>query len=195
MSNRGRLAIALAITLSVMLFASSCTKKVVRTQAVQTQTVSTTQPEVRKLEVQKAPEKPAEQAGQAVRPEKDRPGAQAAAGEAAKWVFVNEHIPFEFDSSLLSDQAREILRGKAEYLRTNPNIMVTVEGHCDERGSNAYNAGLGQRRAESVKTFLVDMGIGTVRLNAVSYGKERPVVVGHNEDSWAKNRRAQLVIR
>ncbi len=194
MSNRGRLAIGLVIALSVMLFASSCTKKVVRTQAVQTQTVSTTKPEVQKAEVQKAPEKPAEQAGQAARPEKDRPAAQAAAGEAAKWVFVNEHVPFEFNSSLLSDQARQILRGKAEYLRTNPNIMVTVEGHCDERGSNAYNAALGQRRAESVKTFLVDMGIGTVRLNAVSYGKERPVAVGHNEDSWAKNRRAQLVI-
>ena len=113
---------------------------------------------------------------------------------AALTAFVGENIHFAFDSSLLSDQARQILIGKAEYLRTNPDITVTVEGHCDDRGTNAYNIALGERRAESVKMFLVDLGIGTNRLNTVTYGEERPIAMAHNEASWAKNRRAQFVI-
>lgn len=136
----------------------------------------------------KAPDRPAEVA------EPDgRLRAEAAAREAALAALVGENIHFAFDRSLLSDQARQILISKAEYLRTNPDITVTVEGHCDDRGTNAYNIALGERRAESVKMFLVDLGIGTNRLNTVSYGEERPIAMGHNEASWAKNRRAQFV--
>jgi len=189
------------MVLPVMFFTASCAKKVVQTRTqtetqaqAQTQPVSNTIPEVRKAEVNKVPDRSTEDAGQAARPEGDRPKEEAAAREASKWVFVNEHINFAFGSSLLSDQARQILHGKAEYLRTNPGIKVTVEGHCDDRGTNAYNIALGDRRAESVKMFLVDMGIGTTRLNTVSYGEERPIAAGHSEASWAKNRRAQFVI-
>ena len=71
---------------------------------------------------------------------------------------------------------------------------MTVEGHCDERGTAAYNLALGQRRAESAKRFLVDLGISTDRLETISYGEERPVATGHNETSWGYNRRAQFVI-
>jgi len=78
-------------------------------------------------------------------------------------------------------------------LRTHSEIMITVEGHCDERGTDAYNIALGERRAEAVKNFLVDLGISANRLNTISYGEERPIVLGQNESSWAKNRRAQLV--
>lgn len=144
--------------------------------------------------VQKAPDRPAEEAEPDRRIEEDRLRAEAATREAALKAFVGENIHFEFDSSLLSDQARQILIGKAEYLRTNPDIKVTVEGHCDERGTSAYNIALGERRAESVKKFLVDLGIGTNRLNTVIYGDERPIAMGYNEASWVKNRRAQFVI-
>ena len=83
---------------------------------------------------------------------------------------------------------------KAEYLRANLGVTVTVEGHCDERGTDAYNKALGDRRAESVKNFLVSLGISANRLNTVSYGEERPIAIGQNEASWAKNRRTQFVI-
>ncbi len=203
MRNKGWLAIALATVLAVALSMVSCTRKVVQTRS-QTQPVSTTGPEVakaearktesRKPEVQKAPEGSTEKAGPPGQPESDRSRAEAGAREAAKWVFLNEHVHFAFNSSLLSDEARRILRAKAEYLRTNPNMMITVEGHCDERGTNAFNFVLGERRAESVKMFLVDLGIGHIRLNTVSYGKDRPVAAGHDEAAWARNRRAQIVI-
>ena len=189
MKKKGWLAIDLVMVLAVILFTASCGKKVVQTQAE-----TKTEPKVQKAEVQKAPDRSTEKAVQAARPEEDRLRAEAAAREAAQWVFVNEQIHFAFGSSLLSDEARQILHGKAEYLRKNPNITATVEGHCDERGTNAFNVALGERRAESVKMFLVDLGIGTNRLNCVSYGEERPIAVGHNEASWAKNRRAQFVI-
>lgn len=184
MRNKGWLAIALVMIFPVMLFTASCSKK-----AVKTHSESTPAPEV-----QKAPDGPAEEAAQAEPQKEDQPRAEAAAREAAKTAFLGENIHFAFNSSLLSDQARQILHGKAEYLRTNPDITVTVEGHCDDRGTNAYNMALGEQRAESVKMFLFDLGIGTNRLNTMSYGEERPIVMGHDEASWAKNRRAQFVI-
>jgi peptidoglycan-associated lipoprotein len=189
MRNKGWLAIALLMILPVMLFTTSCAKK-----GAQTQSSSKTEPEV-----QKAPEIPAEEAEPDGRLEEERLRAEAAAREAAAReaalrAFVGENIHFPFDSSVLSDQARQILISKAEFLRTNPDIMVTVEGHCDDRGTNTYNVVLGGRRAESVKVFLVDMGIEAHRLKTLSYGKERPVAVGRDEDSWAKNRRAQFMI-
>ena len=196
MRNKGWSAIALAMGLPVMLFTASCSKKVVKTQTeTQTQTQTQTQPVSRTgPEVQKAPDRPAEEAKPDGRLEEVRLRAEAAARLAALTAFVGDNIHFTFDSSQLSDQARQILTSKAEYLRTNPDITVTVEGHCDDRGTNAYNIALGERRAESVKMFLVDQGIGTNRLHTVTYGEERPIAMAHNEASWAKNRRAQFVI-
>jgi peptidoglycan-associated lipoprotein len=183
------LALALVMIFPVMLFTASCTKTM-----VQTQPVSTTEPKV-----QKAPDRSAEEAEQAAHLKEDRLREEAAAREAdareaAKMAFVNENIYFAFDSSVLSDQAQQILNSKADYLRTNPDITITVEGHCDDRGTNAYNMVLGERRAKSVKIFLANLGIGTNRLKTVSYGEERPIATRHDEASWAKNRRAQFVI-
>ncbi len=198
MRNKGWLAIALVLALPAAVFTASCSKNVVQSQTM-SQPVSKAGPDVPKADVpkadvQKAPGATPEKPVQAARPEDDRRRAETAAREAAKWVFLNEHIHFAFNSSLLSDEARRILHGKAEYLRANPQVMVTVEGHCDERGTNAFNVALGERRADSVKTYLVDLGVGTIRLTTMSYGKERPVAAGHDEESWARNRRAQIVI-
>ena len=178
------LAIALVMILTPMYFTASCAKK-----AVQVEPVATTQ-----QQDPKASERSAEAAGQARRPTEDRLQAEAPSREAATRAFVNENIHFTFDSSVLSDQAQEVIKSKAEYLRTNPSTRVTVEGHCDERGTTAYNIALGDRRAESVKNFLVTLGISANRLNTLSYGEERPIAVGQDEASWAKNRRAQFVI-
>ena len=178
------LAIALVMILPVMFFTASCAKKI-----VQTEPVPTIQPEV-----SKASDRSAEEIEQARQLQEDRLQAEAAVREAAGTAFVDEYIHFAFDSAVLSDQAQEILNSKADYLRTNSGVKVTVEGHCDERGTNSYNIALGERRAESVKNFLVDLGINTNRLNTTSYGEERPIAMGQKEASWAMNRRAQFVI-
>jgi peptidoglycan-associated lipoprotein len=79
-------------------------------------------------------------------------------------------------------------------MRTNQDLTVTVEGHCDERGTGTYNMALGDRRAESAKNFLINLGISANRLSTISYGEERPIATGQNEVAWAKNRRAQFQI-
>lgn len=177
------LAVALVVILPVVLFTASCTDKV-----VQTQPVSTPEPEV-----QKAPDNSAEEAEPDER-RMERIWQEVVASEAAEPEFVNENIHFGFDSYELSSQAQQILSGMADYLRTNPDLTVIVEGHCDERGTDEYNLALGQQRAESAKVFLVNLGVGAERLKTFSYGENRPIAVGHNEASWARNRRAKFVI-
>ena len=113
---------------------------------------------------------------------------------AARNMFINENIHFDFDKYNLLPLAQQILQRKAEWLRNNPNVSVIIEGHCDERGTNEYNLALGDRRAESAKTYLINLGIAGSRLTTISYGEERPVNPGHNEVAWAKNRRAHFTI-
>lgn len=114
-------------------------------------------------------------------------------GERVMMVML-EDIYFEFDKSTLTPQAKKSLVKKAEWLRANRDVKVIIEGHCDERGTNEYNLALGDRRAASTKTFLVDLGIAPSRLTIISYGEERPLISGHNEEAWAKNRRAHFGI-
>ncbi len=106
--------------------------------------------------------------------------------------FINADIFFEFDSSTLSAEAESILRAKAEWMRRNPSLTIVIEGHCDNRGTTEYNLALGERRAESVKRFLIDLGIAETRIRTISFGEERPLVMGDNEEAWAKNRRAHF---
>jgi len=113
---------------------------------------------------------------------------------AVKNQFIYEDIYFEFDKSTLLPMAQDTLKKKAEYLYNHTYITAVIEGHCDERGTNEYNLALGDRRAESAKSFLVDLGILPSRLTTVSYGEERPVDPRHNKEAWAKNRRAHFVI-
>jgi len=119
--------------------------------------------------------------------------------EAAPAVMIpiavmQEDIYFEFDKSTLTPAAQDNLMKKADWLRENPDATVTIEGHCDDRGTNEYNLALGDRRAESAKAFLVDLGIDGSRLTTISYGEERPVDPRNNEEAWAKNRRDHFVI-
>jgi peptidoglycan-associated lipoprotein len=118
----------------------------------------------------------------------------AKAFEMAKGEFLDTNIYFAFDKSNLDDMAQATLKKKAEFLKTYPDVYVTIEGHTDERGTAEYNLALGERRADSAKSFLVDLGIEAYRLSTVSYGEERPVCTEQTEDCWARNRRAQFVI-
>ncbi len=113
---------------------------------------------------------------------------------SARAIFENEDIYFEFDSIRLSPSAQEILNQKAIWMRANPSANVTIEGHCDNRGTNEYNLALGEGRAQSVKAFLVDLGIDSSRLTTISYGEERPLSSDQSEEGWARNRRAHFVI-
>ncbi|MCB9480490.1 MAG: peptidoglycan-associated lipoprotein Pal [Desulfobacteraceae bacterium] len=108
--------------------------------------------------------------------------------------FSDVNVYFTFDSSEISEEARMILEEKSQWLMENNNVKITVEGHCDSRGTTQYNLALGERRAESVKTYLVALGIDSARISTISYGEERPAVEGSGEDVWAKNRRAEFVI-
>ena len=122
----------------------------------------------------------------------DTTAASIASGSE---VVMQEDIFFDFDKATLTLEARETLTKNGKWLRINSDVVITIEGHCDARGTNGYNLALGDRRAESVKTFLADLGIDRSRLTTVSYGEERPLDRGHGENAWAKNRRAHFMIR
>jgi peptidoglycan-associated lipoprotein len=104
-------------------------------------------------------------------------------------------IYFDFDRSDLRADAREGLQANASYLKGNSGVQVTIEGNCDERGSNEYNLALGKRRAEAAYKYLVDLGVESSRMTTVSYGEEKPAAEGHNELAWAKNRRDEFKVR
>lgn len=101
---------------------------------------------------------------------------------------------FDFDKSELRQDSRDALTKDAEFLRSYPQARISIEGHCDERGSTEYNLGLGQRRAEAAKNFLISLGITADRMTTVSWGKERPFCTEHSEECWSQNRRAHLVL-
>jgi peptidoglycan-associated lipoprotein len=109
-------------------------------------------------------------------------------------VGFDKKIYFDFDKFELKAESVEVLNELAAYLKANPGIKATVEGHCDERGTNEYNLALGERRAKAAYDYLVSQGVDESRLETISYGEEKPVDPGHNEEAWAKNRRAQFVL-
>ena len=113
----------------------------------------------------------------------------------AKSRFLNQNILFDYDSAELTGQAKVLLREKADWLQANPSETVMIEGHCDERGTTVYNLALGERRANTARTYLVDLGISARRLGTVSYGEEKPLDPAPTEAAYRINRRAQFIIR
>jgi peptidoglycan-associated lipoprotein len=121
------------------------------------------------------------------------PGAQAGANDlAAQVAAALKTIYFSYNSDDLSEAALAALNANATWLSAHPQVKVTIEGHCDERGTIEYNLALGQRRARSVRDQLVRLGVGAGQIDLISYGKERPAEPGHDEAAWAKNRRAEF---
>jgi len=113
---------------------------------------------------------------------------------AAKQLFENQDIHFEYDSSDLSEIAKAGLKEKAAWLKNNVSSMITIEGHCDERGTTEYNLALGDRRANTAKNYLVNLGVSASRLNTISYGEEKPLDSAMTEAAYKINRRAHFVI-
>ena len=104
-------------------------------------------------------------------------------------VNVGDRVFFGFDKFNLKADARKTLEKQAAWMKANPSVTVTVEGHADERGTREYNLALGERRANSVKDYLAALGVNPARMKTISYGKERPVASGSNEAAWGQNRR------
>lgn len=107
---------------------------------------------------------------------------------------VGDRVFYDTDSSTLDSQAQSTLARQAAWLNQYPEINISVEGHCDERGTREYNIALGERRAYAAKKFLVSQGVNPSRVSTVSYGKERPAAIGSDSGSWAQNRRAVSVV-
>ena len=109
-------------------------------------------------------------------------------------VNVGDRVFFNYDSSELDADALELLQDQVAWLKQYSDVSVIIEGHCDERGTREYNLALGEKRAQSVKNYLISLGISSDRVSTISYGKERPAVIGSNDGAWAQNRRSVTII-
>ena len=171
MTKRFWIGLALVLVIPGLIFAASCAKKQVECGPAWAPDVKAKPLAAKPMEKQPVPE------------------VKAVIEE-----FPNEDIRFEFDRSNLLPEAQDNLRAKAKWLMAHPDVSAIIEGHCDERGTNEYNMALGDRRAGSAETFLVDLGVEASRLKTISYGEEKPLDPGQNEEAWAKNRRVHFVI-
>jgi peptidoglycan-associated lipoprotein len=155
-------------------------------------------------------EEPSVKKEEAVRPEAERKAKESKAQEELEKSMIAKKTPGVegevFESSLLKDIHFDyekydirpgdvaIQKGNADLLKKYHNVKIQIEGHCDERGTVEYNLALGERRANSTRNYLVSIGVSPERISTISYGKERPLDPAHNEEAWAKNRRAHTII-
>ena len=109
-------------------------------------------------------------------------------------VSVGDRVFFDYDSAELDGDAKELLQAQAAWLKQYNKTSITVEGHCDERGTREYNLALGERRAQAVKNYLSGLGVGISNISTISYGKERPAVVGSHDAAWSQNRRSVTIV-
>ena len=125
------------------------------------------------------------------------PTAEEPSVREKKFETVTEikRVHFDFDKSVIRSDAREILKKNADYIKKLENYELLVEGHCDERGTLEYNMALGQRRAAAVRSYYIQLGIPADKIATISYGEERPLDPASNEAAWAKNRRAETLIK
>jgi len=192
MRNKWWDVVALLFMVSGLLLTSGCAKQAVKSDAAVSKA---SDQDAAALEAERARRAAAEAEAARLAAEKLAQEARQRELEKVRSQFVNEHVYFEFDSADLTPTAVAVLKKKASWMGGQAGVAALIEGHCDERGTNEYNLALGERRAQSAKAFLANMGVSASRLSTVSYGEERPVDPGHNEAAWGKNRRAQFVIK
>lgn len=126
--------------------------------------------------------------------EGDSDTVAAPINEQFRREVTSDTIHFAFDQYDIDPQSRAILDSQAQWLTSHPNTRITIEGHCDERGTREYNLALGDRRANAAKNYLASRGISPARITTISYGKERPIALGSDDASWAQNRRAVTIV-
>lgn len=175
--------ISLLLSVAIIILAmTACAKKVVEEQS----------------EVEMPPVEETEEV-EVIEPEVEAPVAEVEQEQRDRTAelqrLLNEYVYFDFDQSTLKEEAILSLQEKARWLKENPEMAsFIIEGHCDERGTDAYNLALGSRRADAVKQYLVDIGLPADMFQTYSYGEERPLDEGHYEEAWAKNRRAAFIV-
>jgi len=197
------IAVLVVFAFSSVFLMSSCAKKQVVTEEKQ---VKAPPKEVAKVEKEKPAVKEVKKAEEAkieklkeLEMAKKRE-AEAKMNEEKAWQerriakVEAESIYFDFDKSFIKLEYRAVLQAKAEFLKDNSNIHIRIEGNCDERGTNEYNLALGERRANSAAKFLSSLGISPDRIEAISYGEERPLALGHGRGAWAQNRRDDFTV-
>jgi peptidoglycan-associated lipoprotein len=194
--QKHRIITALALTILIIFFAAACTKSKISSEPV---TTPTAEEEAAKRAAEEARQRELErQKALAEENLKEESLSREMTSEQSQTDdvrFENEDIYFDFDSIQLTPEAQEILTKKGKWLRENPAATVIIEGHCDNRGTNEYNLALGEGRAQSARTFLMDLGIDISKLDTISYGEERPIDPQQTESAWEKNRRAHFVIQ
>jgi peptidoglycan-associated lipoprotein len=178
--------LALLVVIPGLLFVGACART----------TVETTEEPMEEVEAAEQPAQPETTTEAAAEQPTEQPAEEMAEAydPASRNMFLSEYVHFAFDKYNLDDLAQAVLQRKANFLRDNPDIYITIEGHCDERGTNEYNLALGDRRSESTRSFLLDLGIEAYRISTVSYGEERPLCEQRNEECWSTNRRAAFII-
>ena len=130
-------------------------------------------------------------------PKDGRGSAGASSGgntPTEQLIAIGDTVFFDTDSSVLSDEAKATLASQAAFLSANPSVSITIEGHCDERGTREYNLALGERRASATRDYLVAQGVNAARIKTISYGKERPSFIGSNPYAYSQNRRSVSII-
>jgi peptidoglycan-associated lipoprotein len=195
MNNKNWTFLVFFLVIFVAFLAPSCGKKEISSKPVMSEEEEAARRQAEEEARRREMEKQAAVQEETIRDERLSESEREERARVERDMFENDDVQFEFDSANLSMETQDILRRKAEWLKENPRAKVIIEGHCDERGTNEYNLALGDRRAFSAKSFLVDLGISASRLTTVSYGEERPLDPGAGEDAWAKNRRAHFVIK
>jgi peptidoglycan-associated lipoprotein len=133
---------------------------------------------------------------EAAAPAQPAPAAEAAPQETAAAAKASlQPIHFDFDRSFIRDDAKAAMRANADWLKANPQVKIRIEGNCDERGTVEYNQALGQRRSQSAKKYLTDLGIASSRISLISYGKEKPICMESTEECWQQNRRDDFAVQ
>ena len=170
-----------AIAALAVLAAAACTRR---------------QPEVVEPQTPPGPTQPTNPgAGPTTPPVTGGPTTTVTPGSARDFVVnVGDRIYFDFDSYSIRSDAQRVLAAQAAWLARYPQVQVRIEGNADERGTREYNLALGARRAEAVRSFLIANGVSASRIDTISYGKERPIAMGSNEEAWAQNRNAHTAI-
>lgn len=203
MRRRSTVSGGILVFLMIMLVLAGCAKKIPPTaEAPSTEAMSAAE-EARKREeaarlererMAAIEERERAAREESMRRQRDEESRRAQAMAMAREQFVNQDVHFAFDSFTLNEEAKSILGQKASWLASNAQTTTQIEGHADERGTTAYNLALGERRANAVKQYLTALGVQASRLTTISYGEEAPLDPGHNEQAWARNRRAHFVI-
>lgn len=176
------------LILTLILFLFACAHKEPKAKAPSQPVVEEKAPVVEKEEVVEEPE--------VIKPVTETPSEDILSyglDELNRMGYL-KHVYFDYDKFDIKDEYKAVLEENARFLKNNPTIKIRIEGHCDERGTREYNLALGEKRASAAKQYLISLGIEEDRIDTISFGKEKPFALCHNESCWWQNRRAHFVI-